>query len=295
MFALRTSERVATSLLFFCATISILTTIGIVAVLVGDSAAFFQSVSFRQFFFDTQWTPLFAEKHFGIWPLMAGTLLTTAIAISVAAPIGLLAAIYLAEFARPNTRRILKASLEMLAGVPTVVFGFFALTIVTPFFQRFIPGLAGFNALSAGVMIGIMIVPVIASLSEDALSAVPSTLREAALSLGGDKLAAIFRVTVPSAFSGIGAALILGLSRAIGETMIVAIAAGLQPRLTLDPRVPIETMTSYIVQVSLGDTPRGTLEYRTIFVVGLSLFVMTLIANIASYRLRRRILKAGAW
>ncbi|HXV86287.1 MAG TPA: phosphate ABC transporter permease subunit PstC [Gemmatimonadales bacterium] len=286
------SERLVARVLLACAAVTVVATGGIVAVLLGESLAFFREVSIPQFLGDRQWTPLFADKHFGIWPLLSGTLLTTVIAIMVAVPLGLLAAIYLAEFARSGARKILKPALEVLAGVPTVVYGYFALTLVTPVLQRVVPGLAGFNALGPGVVMGIMIVPVIASLSEDAIFAVPASLKEGAYALGAGKVATILRVTLPTAFSGIAASVILGISRAIGETMIVAIAAGQQPRLTLDPRVPIETMTAYIVQVSLGDTPTGTLEYRTIFAVGLSLFLMTLTLNIVSHRLRRRILKA---
>lgn len=288
------SERVIAWALMFCGWVSVGTTVGIVAVLLFESLQFFGEVSLAQFFTDTQWTPLFADKHFGIWPLMSGTLLTTAIAIAVALPLGLLAAIYLSEFARPRLARVLKPVLEILAGVPTVVYGYFALTLVTPVLQRFIPGLAGFNGLSAGLVMGVMILPVIASLSEDAITAVPSSLREGAYALGGTRLGAVFRVVLPSASSGIIAAVILGVSRAIGETMIVAIAAGQQPRLTADPRVPVETMTAYIVQVSLGDTPTGTLEYRTIFAIGLALFVMTLCLNAVSHRMRAKILKGGA-
>lgn len=288
------SETAASALFLACGLISILTTLGIVAVLVGETAGFFKEVSLGDFLGDTQWTPLFADKHFGIWPLLSGTLLTTAIAVATAIPLGLVAAVFLSEFARPRVRRAAKPALEVLAGVPTVVYGYFALTLLTPVLQRIVPGLAGFNALSPGIVMGIMILPIVASLSEDAIFAVPSSLREAAYALGASKLATVFRVVLPSAASGIGAAVMLGLSRAIGETMIVAIAAGQQPRLTLDPRVPVETMTAYIVQVSLGDTPTGTLEYRTIFAVGMALFLMTLILNVASHRLRRRLLGQGA-
>jgi phosphate transport system permease protein len=287
------SERVIGGLLFACALLSVFTTAGIVVVLLSEALGFFREVSLREFLTDREWTPLFADKHFGIWPLLTGTLLTTLIAVLVAVPLGLLAAIYLSEFAAERTRRILKPTLEILAGVPTVVYGYFALLFVTPALQKVVPGLAGFNALGPGIVMGIMILPIIASLSEDAIFAVPPSLREGAYALGGTKLGTVFRVVVPAAFSGIAASVILGLSRAIGETMIVAIAAGQQPRLTLDPRVPIETMTAYIVQVSLGDAPTGTLEYRTIFAVGLALFVMTLVLNIVSHRLRRRILKGG--
>lgn len=270
------------------ALLSIVTTIAILAILGHNTIDFFAEVSLAQFLLDTQWTPLFADKHFGIWPLLAGTFLTSAIAIAVALPFGLLAAIYLGEFATPGTRAILKPTLELLAGVPTIVYGYFALVTLTPLLQRVMPGLAGFNALSPGIVMGIMIIPMITSLGEDAISAVPGTLREAAYALGAGKLATVFRVVVPTAMSGIAASLVLAISRAVGETMIVAIAAGQQPRLTLDPRAPVETMTAYIVQVAKGDTPTGTLEYRTIFVVAATLFVITFVANVASFRLARR-------
>jgi phosphate transport system permease protein len=276
-----------------CGVASIFVTFGIVAVLAFESAAFFAEVSPAQFLLDRQWTPLFAEKHFGIWPLLAGTMLTTVIAMLVAVPLGLLAAVYLSEFASIQVRRLLKPTLELLAGVPTVVFGYFALTFVTPVLQKVVPNLAGFNALSPGVVMGLMIVPIVASLSEDAIFAVPASLREGAYALGAGQLQTTVRVVLPAAFSGIAASIILGLSRAIGETMIVAIAAGQQPSLTLDPRVPIETMTAYIVQVSLGDTPTGTVEYRTIFAVGLALFTMTLVLNLASHWLRARVRRGG--
>lgn len=288
------SERVIARTLQACGWVSVLTTAGIVGVLLFEALGFFREVSVWSFLTETSWTPLFAEKHFGVWPLLAGTLLTTAIAIAVALPLGLLAAIYLAELAPRRVATLVKPVLELLAGVPTVVYGYFALTMVTPVLQQIIPGLAGFSALSAGVVMGIMILPIIASLSEDAITAVPSSLREGAYALGGTKLGAVFRVVLPSASSGIIAALILGVSRAIGETMIVAIAAGQQPRLTVDPREGVQTMTAYIVQVSLGDTPTGTLEYRTIFAIGLTLFLVTLMLNAVSHRLRQRILKGGA-
>jgi phosphate transport system permease protein len=287
------SERIVAGVLLLCGIVSIFTTLGIVVVLVRESWDFFAQVSLADFFGDTQWTPLFSDQHFGIWPLLCGTVLTTAIAVAVALPLGLLAAIYLAEFAPERLRRVLKPTLEVLAGIPTVVYGYFALIYITPALQHVVPGLAGFNALGAGIVMGIMILPVIASLSEDAIYAVPANLREASFALGAGKLRTVFRVVLPSAFSGIGASVILGVSRAIGETMIVAIAAGQQPRLTLDPRVPIETMTAFIVQVSLGDTPAGTLAYRTIFAVGLALFLLTLILNIIAHRLRQRVLKGG--
>jgi phosphate transport system permease protein len=288
------SERIIAGVLLLCGIVSVFTTLGIVVVLVRESWDFFAQVSLADFLGDTQWTPLFSDQHFGIWPLLGGTLLTTAIAVAVALPLGLLAAIYLAELAPERLRRVLKPTLEILAGIPTVVYGYFALIYVTPALQHVVPGLAGFNALAPGMVMGIMILPIIASLSEDAIYAVPANLREASFALGAGKLRTIFRVVLPSAFSGIGAAVILGISRAIGETMIVAIAAGQQPRLTLDPRVPIETMTAFIVQVSLGDTPAGTLAYRTIFAVGLALFLLTLLLNVVAHKLRRRVLKGGA-
>jgi phosphate transport system permease protein len=278
---------------FACAAVSVATTLGIIGVLSVEAGGFFSKVSLGQFLLDTEWTPLFSEKHFGIWPLLSGTLLTTAIAVAVAIPLGLASAIYLSEFASHRVRRTFKPMLEILAGVPTVVYGYFALTAITPALQTFIPGLAGFNALGSGIIMGVMILPIIASLSEDALYAVPTGMREGSYALGADKISTIFRVVIPSAFSGIAASVILGISRGIGETMIVAIAAGQQPRFTFDPRVPIETMTAYIVQVSLGDTPAGTLEYQTIFAVGAALFLMTLGLNLISHRLRRRIQRGG--
>ena len=287
------SERLIRAFLWFCAALSIGTTLGIIGVLFEETRAFFAQVPFSSFFGDTQWTPLFAEKHFGIWPLVGGTLLTTAIAMAVALPFGLTAAIYLSEFASATVRKWLKPALEILAGVPTVVYGYFALTMVTPVLQALLPDLAAFNVLSAGLMMGIMILPVVASLSEDAIFAVPSSLREGALALGATKLSTVFRVVLPSAFSGIGAATILGVSRAIGETMIVAIAAGQQARLSLDPREGMQTMTAYIVQVSMGDTPTGTIEFHTIFAVGMMLFCMTMVLNLIAQQLRGRVLKGS--
>ena len=284
-------ERLIEWLLLGCGLVSIATTLGILGVLAFETVEFFEDVSIGEFLGDTQWTPLFSDAHFGIWPLVAGTLLTSGIAIAVALPLGLLAAIYLSEFASSRMRAVLKPALEILAGVPTIVYGYFALVVVTPALQAVVPGLAGFNALGAGLVIGVMVIPMISSLSEDALHAVPRSLREGAWALGASRLPTIFRVVLPSALSGIAASVILAVSRAIGETMIVAIAAGQQARLTFDPRVPIETMTAYIVQVSMGDTPSGTLAYRTIFVVGAALFAMTFVMNVASQRLRRRFLR----
>jgi len=286
-------ERAIEWTLFGCALVSILTTIGVIVVLGREAIGFFEEVSLWQFLGDTQWTPLFADKHFGIWPLVAGTALTSLIAMAVAVPFGLFAAIFLSELASQRTRRILKPALEILAGVPTIVYGYFALIVVTPVLQKLVPGLAGFNALSPGIVMGIMIIPMISSLSEDALYAVPRGLKEGAYALGAGRPSTIMRVIVPAARSGIAASVALAISRAIGETMIVAIAAGQQPRLTFDPRVPVETMTAYIVQVSMGDTPTGTLEYRTIFVVGAALFVMTFIVNGFSQRLRGKYRDAG--
>ncbi|MEW5848076.1 MAG: phosphate ABC transporter permease subunit PstC [Myxococcota bacterium] len=284
-------EQVTGLLLLACACVSVLTTVGIVAVLLTESADFFAVVPLRRILLDTQWTPLFADQHFGIWPLVGGTLLTTACAMVVAIPLGVASAVYLAEFASPPVRRALKSLLELLASVPTVAFGYFALMMVTPTLQQLLPGVSSFNALGAGLMMGVMILPIIASLSEDAVFAVPSSLREGSYALGAGRVATIFRVVLPSAASGIAAAIILGISRAVGETMIVAIAAGQQPQLTADPRQAVETMTAYMAKVSMGDTPAGTLEYRTIFAVGLCLFTMTLALNLVAHHLRRRVLK----
>jgi phosphate transport system permease protein len=274
--------------LFVCAAASVLITAGIILVLLFETIAFLREVPILEFVSGTEWTPLFSEKRFGVLPLVAGTVLVSLIAMVVALPAGLLSAIYLSEYAPTRLRRIVKPLIEILAGVPTIVYGYFALLFVTPLLQRFIPGLAGFNALGPGIVMGIMILPLVSSLSEDALHAVPNGLREGAFALGATRMQATLRVVVPAAFSGISASFILAMSRAIGETMIVAVAAGQQPRLTGNPLVPIETMTAYIVQVSLGDTPAGTLEYRTIFAVGMLLFLMTFVLNLASDRLRRR-------
>lgn len=276
------------AVLFLCAGLSVFTTLGILAVLLFETAEFFREVSLIDFLTGTEWTPLFAEKHFGILPLLSGTFLTSAIAIAVALPIGLLSAIYLSEYASERLRRATKPLLEILAGIPTVVYGYFALLFVTPLLQKLIPTMSGFNALGPGIVMGIMIIPMVSSLSEDAMYAVPQSLKEAAYALGSSRLQVALRVVVPAAFSGIAASFLLAVSRAIGETMIVAIASGQQPRLTLNPLVPIETMTTYIVQVSLGDTPTGTLEYKTIFAVGMMLFVSTLLLNLVSQWLRER-------
>lgn len=281
-------ENIIEKLLAACAIITVFTTIGIIFTLLVESVGFFREVSIIDFLTDTQWTPLFTQKSYGILPLLAGTFLTTLIAISVALPVGLTIAVYLNEYASRKFRKIFKPLLEILAVVPTVVYGFFALMIVTPFLQNFIPGLAGFNALSPGIVMGIMIIPFVSSLSEDALDAVPTELRQAAFGMGSTRFQTAFRVMVPAASSGIIVSAILAVSRAIGETMIVAIAAGQQPRLTFDPTVPIETITAYIVQVSMGDVPHGTLEYKTIFAAGITLFVFTFILNNISYWIKTR-------
>jgi phosphate transport system permease protein len=274
--------------LLACALISIGTTVGIIVILAAETLAFLREVPVTDFLFGTEWTPLFATPRFGVLPLVVGTTLVSLIAMIVALPMGLLSAIYLSEYAGLRTRRIVKPVLEILAGVPTVVYGYFALLFVTPLLQQIMPGLSGFNALGPGIVMGIMILPLVASLSEDAMRGVPRGLREGSYALGATRMQTSLRVVVPAAFSGITAAFILAMSRAIGETMIVAIAAGQQPRLTWDPTVPIETMTTYIVQVSMGDTPQGTLEYRTIFAVGMLLFLGTFGLNLASAWLRER-------
>lgn len=281
-------EKIIEIILRATALITILTTIGIIWVLLSESLEFFKEVSIIDFVTDTQWTPLFANKHFGILPLISGTILTTIIAISVSLPIGLTIAIYLSEYAPKKLKKIIKPLLEILAAVPTVVYGFFALMVVTPFLQKLIPEMAGFNSLSAGIVMGIMIIPFISSLSEDALSSVPKSLRESSYALGATKLQTSFKVMVPAASSGIIVSVILAFSRAIGETMIVAIAAGQQPRLTFNPLVPVETITAYIVQVSLGDVQHDSLEYRTIFAAGITLFVFTFILNNISFWIRKK-------
>lgn len=269
--------------------VSVLTTAGIVLVLVFEAFAFFGQVSLWEFFTGTVWAPLIAPRSFGVLPLISGTLLVAAIAILVAMPLGLVIAIYLAEYAGRRTRSLVKPFLEILAGIPTVVFGFFALTFVTPnLLQPLIPGTNVFNAASAGIVVGLMVLPMVATISEDAMTAVPRALREAAHGLGATKLEVSLRVVVPAALSGIIASFILAVSRAVGETMAVAIAAGSTPVLTADPTRSVQTMTGYIAQVSLGDTPQSSLEFKTIFAVGMTLFVMTLLLNVASQIFVRR-------
>lgn len=281
-------EKIIEGLLKLSALVTILTTVGILYVLLSESIAFFREVSIWEFITDKEWTPLFVNKHFGIMPLVAGTLLTTFIAISVALPIGITIAIYLSEYAHKRFKKIVKPLLEILAAVPTVVYGFFALTVVTPFLQSIIPSISGFNALSAGIVMGIMIIPYVSSLSEDALSAVPKELRNGSYAMGSTRLQTAFKVMVPAASSGIIVSVILAFSRAIGETMIVAIAAGQQPRLTMNPLVPIETITAYIVQVSLGDVQHNSIEYKTIFAAGITLFIFTFILNNIGFYIRKK-------
>ncbi len=275
-------------MLAFSGIITILTTVGIIWVLVSESWGFFAEIPLTSFLFDTEWTPLFTQKHYGILPLLSGTALTTLIAILTAVPVGIVIAVYLSEYADKKFRKTVKPALEILAAVPTVVYGFFALTVVTPFLQNFIPGLGSFNALSAGIVMGIMIIPVISSLSEDALSAVPKSLREASFGMGATRFQTSFQVVVPAASSGILVSVILGIARAIGETMVVAIAAGQQPNLTLDPRQAVETITAYIVQVSLGDVQHGSMEYKTIFAAGITLFIFTFLLNNISFWIKKK-------
>jgi len=284
----KVKEKAIEGFLICCSLITVLTTLGIILVLATETIAFFREVSVIEFFTGTEWTPLFANKKFGILPLVCGTLLTTSIAIAVALPLGLTIAIYLNEYAHQKFTAIVKPLLEILAAVPTVVYGFFALTFVTPFLQSFIPDLSGFNALSAGLVMGVMIIPYISSLSEDALRAVPKSLREAAYGMGSTKLQTAFRVMVPAASSGIVVSVILAISRAIGETMIVAVAAGQEPKFTFNPLTSIETITTYIVQVSMGDVPQNSLEYRTIFSAGMALFIFTFLLNNISFFIKKK-------
>jgi len=268
--------------LFAAAAASTLVTVGIVVVLLRETMGFFAEVSVIEFVTGTRWTPLFAEKHFGILPLAAGSLLVAVGAGVIARPTGLLSAIFMSEYAGRRLRGVLKPLLEILAGIPTVVYGYFALTFITPLLREAVPRTDVFNAAAAAIVVGIMIIPTVASLSEDALRAVPLALREAAYGLGATKMEVSTRVVVPAALSGVMASFILALSRAIGETMAVTIAAGAMPNLTLDPLQSVETMTAYIVQASLGDTPHGTIEYQTLYAVGMTLFLITLGMNVVS-------------
>ena len=285
-------ERIIETILFLAAASSILITGGIIGILVYESSVFFRHVSLRDFILDPQWTPLFSDAHYGIGPLVCGTLVTTFVALSIALPAGTIIAIYLSEYAPERVREVLKPILELLGAVPTVVYGYFALLFVAPLLQKIIPGLPGFSMLSAGIVMGVMIIPYVSSLSEDAMRAVPMLLREGAYALGGNKIITAITVVVPAALSGIGAAYILGISRAIGETMIVAVAAGMQPNLTINPLEGAATITAYIVQVSLGDLPHGSIGYQSIFAAGLVLFLMTLVFNVIGHILRKKFRQA---
>ena len=281
-------ETLIKAALGLCALVSILTTVGIVVALLEPALEFFREISIVDFLTGTNWAPLFEPAHFGVVPLLVGTLLVTVWACIVCIPFGLGSAIYLSEYARPGTRKVLKPALELLAGIPTVVFGYFALTFVTPLLRDIGLNVEIFNALSAGLVMGVMLIPTVASLSEDAMTAVPQNLRDGAYALGATRLQVATRTVVPAAVSGIVASFVLGISRAVGETMIVLIAAGQQPQLTFDPRVGIETMTAFIAATGAGDVPRGTIEYKTIFAVGITLFAITLVLNMFSIRLVRR-------
>jgi phosphate transport system permease protein len=280
-------ERLIELVLFFAALVSVFTTVGIVYILVKESVVFFEQVPIGKFLTDTQWTPLFDDAHFGIMVLLSGTLTSSAVALLIAIPLGTIIAIYLSEFAPFRLREIAKPFLELLGGVPTIVYGYFALLFVTPLLQRIYPDLPGFNLLSAGIVMGIMIIPYVSSISEDAMRAVPMSLREGSYAIGATRFQTAVKVVVPAAFSGIASAYILGISRAVGETMILAVAAGMQPNLTFNPLEPAATITAFIVQVALGDLPHGSVGYQTIFAAGLTLLLFTLICNIGGHLLRK--------
>lgn len=284
----RFKEFLIEAALFLAAASSVLVTVGIVYILVSESLPFFNTVSVWDFLTDPEWTPLFANPHYGILPLLCGTFLTTIIALLLAIPLGTIIASFLSEYASPQWREVLKPILELLAGVPTVVYGYFALVFVTPLLQKLIPDLSGFNVLSAGLVMGVMIIPYVSSLAEDAMRSVPGYLREASYAIGASRVQTSFRVVIPAAFSGISSAYILGISRALGETMVVAIAAGMQPNLTLNPLQPAATITAYIVQVSMGDVPHGSIGYQSIYVAGLTLLVMTFSFNVLGLFLRTK-------
>ncbi|MBN8537244.1 MAG: phosphate ABC transporter permease subunit PstC [Deltaproteobacteria bacterium] len=284
----RIKDKIIESILFLAAASSVLVTVGIIYILVSESLPFFKQVSFVEFITDSEWTPMFSEPKFGIRPLVTGTFMATFIALLVAIPLGTITAAYLSEYVKPHIREMLKPILELLAAVPSVVYGYFALLFVTPILQKFIPDLGGFSILSAGIVMGIMIIPYISSLSEDAMRSVPKHLREASAALGSSKFQTTFKVVIPSAFSGISSAYILGISRALGETMVVAIAAGMQPNLSFNPIEPASTITAFIVQVSLGDLPHGSIGFQSIYVAGLTLLVMTLTFNILGMWIRNR-------
>lgn len=281
-------ERAIELVLFGAALVSVLTTLGIVWVLVSESYHFFESVSIFDFLTDTMWTPLFSEPRYGILPLLMGTVTTSLVALVVAIPLGTVIATYLSEFASPRVREVVKPFLELLGGIPTIVYGYFALTVVTPILQSVWPSLPGFTMLAAGLVMGIAIVPYISSLTEDAMRAVPMSLREGAYGMGSTRFQTAFRVVIPAALSGVLSAYILGISRAVGETMIVAVAAGMQPNFTMNPAEPAQTISAYIVQVAMGDLPHGSIGYQSIFAAGLSLMLMTLVFNILGHIIRRR-------
>ena len=281
-------ERVIELILFLAALASVFTTAGIVYILVKESVSFFQHVPIGSFLTDTQWTPLFDDAHFGIMVLLSGTLTSSAVALSIAIPLGTIIAIYLSEFAPFRLREVAKPFLELLGGVPTIIYGYFALLFVTPLLQKIYPELPGFSLLSAGIVMGIMIIPYVSSISEDAMRAVPMSLREGSYAMGATRFQTAVRVVVPAAFSGIASAYILGISRAVGETMILAVAAGMQPNLTFNPLEPAATITAYIVQVALGDLPHGSIGYQTIFAAGLTLMLLTLFFNLIGYWMRRK-------
>lgn len=285
-------EKLIELLLLLAACVSVFTTVGIVYVLLRESLDFFRHVPLWDFLTDTQWTPLFSDAHFGIMVLLSGTLTSSAVALAIAIPLGTIIAIYLSEFAGHKTRETLKPTLELLSGVPTIIYGYFALLFVTPLLQKIFPGLPGFNVLSAGLVMGIMIIPYVSSLSEDAMRAVPMSLREGSYAMGATRFQTAVKVVVPAALSGIASAYILGVSRAVGETMILAVAAGMQPSLTFNPMEPAATITSYIVQVALGDLPHGSVGYQTIFAAGLTLMVITLAFNLLGHWMRRRFREA---
>jgi len=281
-------EQVIEAILLFAAFVSVFTTVAILYVLISESIAFFETVPLIDFLTDTQWTPLFEDAHYGILPLLSGTLTVAGVGLLVAIPLGTIIAIYLSEFASVTVRETVKPFLEMLEGVPTIVYGYFALLFVTPLLQKIFPGLPGFNMLSPGIVIGIMIVPYISSVTEDAMRAVPMALREGSYAMGATRFQTAVRVVTPAAISGIAAAYILGVSRAVGETMVVAVAAGMQPTLTFNPMEPAATITAYIVQVALGDLPHGSIGYQTIFAAGLTLVLLTLLFNVLGYWMRKK-------
>jgi phosphate transport system permease protein len=281
-------ELLIETVLFLAAASSVVITVGVVGILLTESFPFFAHVSLKDFLTEKQWTPMFENAKFGIMPLVTGTFLTTFIALTVAIPLGTVIATYLSEYCTSTQREILKPILELLAAVPTVVYGYFALLFVTPILQKVFPDMGGFNVLSAGIVIGVMIIPYVSSLAEDAMGAVPNYLREGSYAMGASRLQTAFRVVIPTAFSGISSAYILGISRALGETMVVAIAAGMQPNLTLNPIEPAATITAFIVQVSLGDLPHGSVGYQSIYAAGLTLLQLTLAFNIVGFLLRKK-------